>query len=145
MIPALRGFWEPGAEKMYRIGIDIGGTGAKLGLVSAAGKVVRRGHVPTGRDLPADTLVEHLTEAVAALRPEEPVLGLGVAAPGMRRPDGEGVINVTYLPHIDGYPLRRRLEVATGLRTAVDNDANAAAMGEYRFGGGAGARRLKVN
>lgn len=127
-----------------RIGIDIGGTSAKLGLVDQGGHILRRGQVPTGPDLPADDLVGQLAEAVAGLRSGQPALGLGVAAPGMRRADGEGVINVTNLPHIDGYPLRQRLEAATGLPTVLDNDANAAAMGEHRFGGGQGVSRLMV-
>lgn len=69
---------------------------------------------------------------------------LGVAAPGCRRSDGEGVVNVTNLPNIDGYALRQRLEDATGLPTTLDNDANAAALGEHRFGAGRGADRLLV-
>lgn len=127
-----------------RIGIDIGGTSAKLGVVDAAGTIRRRAQVPTGADLPADDLVAQLGAAVFDLRAGEPAIGLGVAAPGMRRADGEGVINVTNLPHIDGYPLRERLEAATGLPTVLDNDANAAAMGEFRFGGGQGVGRLMV-
>jgi glucokinase len=127
-----------------RVGIDIGGTSAKLGLVDDAGAVVARGQVPTGRDLEADALVERLARAVTELREGREALGLGVAAPGMRRADGEGVVNVTNLPHIDGYPLRDRLEAATGLRTTLDNDANAAALGEYRFGAGKGVPRLLV-
>jgi glucokinase len=54
------------------------------------------------------------------------------------------VVNVTNLPHLDGYPLRSRIQDATGLPTVLDNDANAAAMGEFRFGGGKGASRLLV-
>jgi glucokinase len=125
-------------------GIDIGGTSAKLGLVDGEGRVVRRSQAPTGRELAADDLVERLSGALVELLAGDPVGGLGVAAPGCRRTDGEGVVNVTNLPHIDGYPLRARLEEATGLRTVLDNDANAAAMGEYRYGDGKGAERLLV-
>jgi len=129
---------------LLRIGIDIGGTGVKMGVVDSAGTVFERRHSPTGRDLTGDDLVERLAEAVRTLRGEHPIAGIGVAAPGMRRADGEGVINVTNLPHLDGYPLRSRVQQATGLPTVLDNDANAAAMGEYRFGAGIGAARLLV-
>jgi len=129
---------------MNRIGIDIGGTSAKLGLVDGAGTVLRRTQTPTGRDLDGDALVERLVEAVASLQTEETAAGLGVAAPGFRRADGEGVVNVSNMPLIDGYPLRTRLEERTGLPTVLDNDANAAAMGEHRFGGGQGVARLLV-
>ena len=126
------------------IGIDIGGTSAKLGLVDASGRIVRRAQEPTGAELPAGEMVERLAEQVQDLRKGLGVEGLGVAAPGMRRADGEGVVNVTNLPLIDGYPLRERLSEATGLPVTLDNDANAAAMGEFRFGGGKGAARLMV-
>ena len=127
-----------------RVGIDIGGTSAKLGLMDDRGTVVRRAQVPTARDLAAEALVEGLREAIAGLLDGERAAGLGVAAPGMRRADGEGVVNVSNLPLLDGYPLRTRLEAATGLPTVLDNDANAAALGEYRYGGGRGSKRLLV-
>lgn len=127
-----------------RVGIDIGGTGAKLGLVDGSGRILRADRMATGAELSADELVSRLAERVAALREGAEVEGMGVAAPGCRRADGEGVVNVTNLPHIDGYPLRARLEEATGLRTVLDNDANAAAMGEARYGAGRDARRLLV-
>lgn len=129
---------------MSRIGLDIGGTSAKIGLVDEEGRVLRRAQVPTGREQPADPLVEQFAAAVRTLLDGEPASGLGVAAPGMRRADGEGVVNVSNLPLLDGYPLRERLESLTGLPTRIDNDANAAAVGEYRFGAGRGAARLLV-
>ncbi len=130
--------------RSHLIGIDIGGTGAKLGFVDAEGTVLARARVPTGYDVTGDQLVEALMRAVQGLRAQLDATSLGVAAPGMRRPDGEGVVNVTNLPHIDGYPLREALENATGLPTVLDNDANAAALGEYRFGAGQGISRLLV-
>jgi glucokinase len=129
---------------MLRLGIDIGGTGAKLGLVDDAGTLRCRARIATGAELSGEQLVRNLAEAVAALRGDEQPAGLGVAAPGCRRDDGEGVVNVTNLPHIDGFPLRRALEEATRLPTVLDNDANAAAVGEHRFGAGKGVRRLLV-
>jgi glucokinase len=127
-----------------RIGIDIGGTSAKLGLVDDGGGIARRGQVPTGPDLAPDALVALLAEQVAELTAGGGARSLGIAAPGMRRPDGEGVVNVTNLPLIHGYPLRARLEAATGLPAFLDNDANAAAVGEYRYGAGRGSARLLV-
>jgi glucokinase len=129
---------------MRQVGIDIGGTSAKLGLVDEAGRVVRRLQVPTGRDAAPGPLVERLAAAAAELIAGEGASGLGIAAPGFRRPDGEGVVNVSNIPAIDGYPLRTRLEEATGLPAVLDNDANAAALGEYRYGGGRGVSRLLV-
>src|SRR5687768_5902193 len=112
------------SKTMAAIGIDIGGTNAKLGLVDGAGTIALRRQVPTGAELPAPELVRRLAAAVRELGDGGTTLrGLGVAAPGLRREDGEGVVNVTNLPHLDGYPLRAELEWATGLRTTMDNDA----------------------
>lgn len=127
-----------------RVGIDIGGTSAKIGLVDEHGAILARQRVATGASVPALVLVGTLMQEVRKLLAGRDAIGLGVAAPGMRRSDGEGVVNVTNLPLIDGYPLRERLETSIGLPTVLDNDANAAAMGEHRFGGGQGVRRLMV-
>ena len=132
---------------MTAIGCDIGGTSAKLGLVDRRGRVLRRSTVPTGAEMPAADLVRAIAVAVAQLREGVGATlpaGLGVAAPGMRREDGEGVVNVTNLPHIDGFPLRAEIEAAAGLPAVLDNDANAAALGEARFGAGAGVSRVLV-
>jgi glucokinase len=129
---------------MLRIGIDIGGTSAKLGLVDESGAILRREQTPTGREMEAVVLVEQLAAAAARLLAGEQAEGMGVAAPGFRRPDGEGVVNVSNLPRLDGFPLREQLERAAGLPAVLDNDANAAAMGEYRFGAGGGTSRLLV-
>lgn len=126
------------------VGIDIGGTSAKLGIVDRDGYVLARARVPTGYDIRAEELVERLAGAIGTLLTKLDASALGVAAPGMRRDDGEGVVNVTNLPQIDGFELRGALQRWTGLPTALDNDANAAAMGEYRFGAGRGIERLLV-
>ena len=49
------------------IGIDIGGTSAKLGLVDESGRILRRAQEPTGAELPAGELVERLAEQVQSL------------------------------------------------------------------------------
>jgi glucokinase len=130
---------------LARIGIDIGGTSAKLALV-IEGSIQARGQVATGRQTRFEGLLDSLAATVASLRREAPVpvTALGVAAPGYRALDGSGVVNVTNLPGIDGQPLRDCLAERTGLPTAVDNDANAAALGEFRYGAGRGVGRLLV-
>lgn len=128
---------------MNRIGIDIGGSSAKVGVVAPDGQVLRREQVPTHRELSGDALADLLSAAISRLR-DGGTTALGVAAPGFRRADGGGVVNVGNLPHLDGYPLRSRLETATDLPTLLDNDANAAALGEFRYGSGQGVDRLLV-
>ncbi|MBI3910568.1 MAG: ROK family protein [Armatimonadetes bacterium] len=132
----------------FALGIDIGGTTAKLALVTSAGQIVARAQVPTGRKLGAEDLVADLATATGRLlvpiTSGPTVVGVGVAAPGFRAPDGSGVVNVSNLPTLDGFPLRERLAAALGLPVIIDNDANAAALAEYRFGDRQGARRLHL-
>src|SRR5947209_19572638 len=96
------------------LGIDVGGTTAKLGIVDAAGRVRERATVPTGYGLSADALVARLTEAAQPLLQRAREAGLevrtaGLALPGMLHPDGSAVRNVTNLPGLNNAPLRARL------------------------------------
>jgi glucokinase len=131
------------------LGIDVGGTTAKLGIVDAAGRIAARATVPTGFPIAAEELVARLTEAARALLEQGRRAGLeirtaGLALPGMLLPDLSGVRNVTNLPGLNNAPLRQRLTESLGLSVALDNDACAAALGEYRYGAGANAARLLV-
>lgn len=131
------------------LGIDVGGTTAKLGVVDGAGQIRARASVPTGHAMSANELVRRLTEAARPLLDEGPRAGLeirtaGLALPGMLLPDGSGVRNVTNLPGLNDAPLRQQLASSLGLAVALDNDACAAALGEHRYGAGEGAARLLV-
>jgi glucokinase len=68
----------------------------------------------------------------------------GLALPGMLLPDHGGVRNVTNLPGLNDVPLRDMMTESLGLDVALDNDACAAAQGEYRYGSGQGVSRLLV-
>src|SRR5438046_2316550 len=148
----LRAFFREQGRMMSHeasLGIDVGGTTAKLGMVDDAGRVRWRAAVPTGKALTADDLIGRLTEAAAPLVEHAREAGLamvaaGLALPGMLLPDRSGVRNVTNLPGLNDAPLRDRLAERLQVPVALDNDACAAALGEYRYGAGAGAERLLV-
>lgn len=131
------------------LGIDVGGTTAKLGVVDEAGCVRWRSTVPTGFELTADGLIAGLVEAAGPLLDQARDAGVGVQAaglalPGMLLPDRSGVRNVTNLPGLNNAPLQAMLADRLGLSVFLDNDACAAALGEYRYGAGKGAARLLV-
>ena len=124
----------------YAIGVDIGGTTIKAGVITSQDQVlvtVRR-QTP-GRDGPAAVLRTCL-DAIDAVRQSVSVDigGIGVASAG--RIDGSGVVAFSTDTFRDwaGTPLRQLLETATGLPVAVENDANAAAFAEAMVGAGAG-------
>src|SRR5689334_2446431 len=96
------------------LGIDVGGTTAKLGVVDDAGRVRWRATVPTGFELTADGLIAGLVEAARPLVAQARDAGVkvqaaGLALPGMLLPDGSGVRNVTNLPGLNHAPLRSML------------------------------------
>jgi glucokinase len=119
------------------IGLDVGGTKIAGGVVTEAGRILDREQVPTPPDDAAGTLaaMRAVVGRLRARHPEAEALGVG-AAGLIDWPAGR----VRFAPHnaYDGLELRSLLREATGLPTIVDNDANAAAWAEARFGVRAG-------
>lgn len=115
------------------VGIDLSGPGAFEGaLMSLEGVVLERREIarPAG-GAAAYEAVRSLAEELVALS-TVPVLGVGVGAPGIVRPDGV-VVNSPNLEWTD-FPLESLLGAALGLPVLVRNDANAAVLAEYTFG-----------
>jgi glucokinase len=131
----------PDPARPQAIGIDIGGTKIAAGVVTADGHIVERALVPTPMDDERATVAAML-RVIAELRARHPgVEAIGVGAAGLVEwPGGR----VRWAPH-NAYrqlSLRRLLYEATGLPTVVDNDANAAAWAEARFGAGLGSEHM---
>jgi glucokinase len=130
------------------IGIDIGGTSTKLGLVSQAGALLDRDDVLTPHNLDGETIVAAITASLDALvagaRARGLELdGLGVSVCGYMEPSGDSpdYINLHALDH---YPLRQTFLERYHLPVVLDNDMNCGVLGEYHFGGGRGEQRLMV-
>jgi glucokinase len=128
------------------VGVDIGGTSAKLGLVDERGRVLARDTFPTGRGSRRAETLRLLAARVRELAARAPrgakVVGVGVGAPGPI--DVERGL-VYFFPNLPGWkntPLRALLERRLRLPVALDNDANAMALGEAYFGAGRGVRNV---
>jgi glucokinase len=125
-----------GTVEPRAIGVDIGGTKIAAGVVAEDGRILDRVRVPTPPDDELATLAA-LHAVVDELRDRDPrVEAIGVGAAGLvERPGG----NARWAPHntYRRLELRRLLHERTGLPTSVDNDGNAAAWAEARFGAGA--------
>ena len=129
------------------VGVDIGGTSVKLGLVSEKGKVILRDSFLTstygGRKELIDKLVVHieLFKKEAGARKLK-LVGAGIGAPG---PIDVERGFVYFFPNIPGWkntPLKKILEKKIKMPVFVDNDANAMAWGEFCFGAGRGAKNI---
>jgi glucokinase len=127
------------------IGVDIGGTKVAAGIVDANGSVLAHTRRLTpAQDLEAvtQTIAEAVREltGVAAGRGLTPV-GVGIGAAGLV---DAGRTRVEFAPHLvlRGEPIGELVSAAVDLPVVIENDANAAAWAEWRFGAGQGQSRL---
>lgn len=124
----------------YAIGIDIGGTKIKVGVVSEQGEVVTTVQLPAPvQEGPAAVLGTCLN-AVRSLRQTVSVdiVGIGIASAG--KIDANGVVTYSTDTFRDwaGTRISESMKVATGLPVITDNDVNAAALAEATLGAGSG-------
>lgn len=124
------------------IGLDVGGTKIGAAVVTDRGQILESRQVPTPPRADADTTVAILTDLVDQLVARHPAVeAIGAGAPGMVRwPDGY----ISWAPNnaYRNLALKSRLAATTGLPVVVENDANAAAWAEARFGQGRGHRNI---
>lgn len=124
------------------IGIDVGGTNTKYGVVTQYGEILQQGEMPTtGYDLIEDYIdavhaaVQPLIDAVG----KENIKGIGVGAPNGNVYRG----TIEYAPNLAWkgiIPLTDLLEAKFHLPAALTNDANAAAVGEMIYGAAKGMK-----
>jgi glucokinase len=121
------------------IGVDLGGTKLLAGTVDAELRVHHRAYRLSRRDAVVETIVEAVEEAREATRGEVRAVGVGV--PCLIEPSSGVVMACNHFPLVD-VPLRDLLLERIGLPVVVDNDANAALVGEWRHGAARGARNV---
>lgn len=120
---------------MY-IGIDIGGTTIKYGLVDESGKVSNRDSISTSSD--KKTIIQEIIQIIRNFQSEIPsIKGVGISAPGIIKKNGlmttAGAIKSLY-----GTNLKTEIEAVVQLPVTVENDANAAAIAEKWIGNAQG-------
>jgi glucokinase len=128
------------------IGIDLGGTHIKSGVVDAAHNVVCRREVDTEAQLGFEHVFRRLVELVRALQSDAPagerIAGIGIGVPGPLS-HAQGLIHRA--PNLPGWvnvPMREMFSKATGLPVCLDNDASAAGFAEFLGGAGAGVSSM---
>ncbi|MGZ4333374.1 MAG: ROK family protein [Gaiellaceae bacterium] len=120
-------------QASHAIGVDLGGTKILAGVVARDGSVVRRHERSTPQDSQEHVLAE-LEAAVAELL-DATVGAVGVGAPSPIDQERGVVVRSVNVP-LEDAPLRDRMHERFGLPVGLDNDANAAAIGEWRAGAG---------
>ncbi|MFD8071312.1 ROK family glucokinase [Streptomyces sp. NBC_00510] len=117
------------------IGVDIGGTKIAAGVVDEEGAILEIVKVPTPQT--SEGVVDAIASAVHDVSVGHTVEAVGIGAAGYV---DDKRATVLFAPNIRWRhePLKDKVEQRVGLPVVVENDANAAAWGEYRFGAGAG-------
>ena len=121
------------------IGIDLSGYQLRAATVSGNGVIGERRVTP----VQPESLVTQVTQVVNDLRQSATAIGaVGIAIPGLVNRQSDRVVASRYLPSTVRQDLHADVMEKTGLRVELENDANAAAYGEYKIGAGRGSRDL---
>ncbi len=121
------------------IGMNVSGTSVRAALVDDAGRVVEHREA----QITSDNIVPQLATIAGDLHPAlGTVAALGVAIPGLVNRQTDRVVDSRDLPSTMLEDLHGQLTRATGLRVELENDANAAAYGEFKVGAGRGSHNM---
>lgn len=128
-------------------GVDIGGTKLSVGLVSREGRLIDSAMFYDHVNRDPDAIMSQIEGAVRTLLEQNSIgeaalRGIGVGTAGHLRYRDGTLITMSNLRGFRGYPIRDRLQERFHARINVDNDANAQAYGEYRYGAGKGYSEL---
>lgn len=129
------------------VGVDLGGTTTKLAFVNLDGEINHKWEIPTDNSNEGQNITINIANSISEKLNElkklkNQLLGIGMGAPGPVDYEKGVILNVVNLGWKDNYPLKERLEAATGLPVLIENDANCAALGEMWNGAGKGAENL---
>lgn len=127
-------------REQVAIGVDIGGTKIRAGIVGAEGVVydVPR-TIPTCAELPGEEIVQRLIALIKETLShagEYDVLGIGVGCTGPLDLRKGMLLEVENLPTLNNYPLLQVLEEALQMKAKMENDANALILAEALWGAG---------
>lgn len=127
-------------SKKVAIGVDIGGTKIKAGLVDINGQII--GIPKSIRTLahePGEIIIEHLTLLIREMMQQAEgteLIGIGIGSTGPLDIDNGIILECNNLPTLHNYPLKRKIESTFSLPVKLNNDANAMMLGEAIWGAG---------
>jgi len=122
--------------------VDIGGTKIAVGVVHPDGVILSSEQCPTLPEQGFDAALQRIAAMLQRCADGRPLVGVGVGCTGPVDPLLGVVGNVEFLPGWEGSNLSLGLEKMTGLLTVLENDADAAALGEAAWGVGRGSERF---
>jgi glucokinase len=126
------------------LGVDIGGTKIAVGLVDQDGKILAQRRKPMVANGTPDAALQAVKGAIDSLASTaaEGIQSIGICAPGPLDPKTGIVLNPPNLPCWRNFPLAEKIISMYAVPVKVDNDANAAALAETRWGAARGFRHV---
>ncbi|MGC8766057.1 MAG: ROK family protein [Brevinematia bacterium] len=129
----------------YCIGVDLGGTFIKAGVVNNEGRLMDWLQIPTGVEANSTSVVmQNIKDSIKTLierNKDKKIKAIGAGVPGIA--DDKGKITIfSNIKVFDNYPMAEELASEFKLPAFVDNDANNAATGEFLFGTGRGRKNF---
>jgi len=132
----------------YTVGVDVGGTNIKFGLVNRLGSIVSRASLNTkqfhrNKQKLINALIEEIDNLIRSkqLKPKN-ISGIGIGLPGLID-SKKGVVN--FLPNVPGWknvPLKSIVQKKLRIQTFIENDVNLITLGEWKFGAGKGCQNM---
>src|SRR5689334_1700377 len=129
----------------YSIGVDLGGTNLRAAAIDRSGAVLDKVSGATkfveGREAVLADMVAAI-ESLRARHADAPLAGIGVGVPGFIRIKEGFITGSNNLPYLENFPVRDEISRRLNATVILENDANAAALGEQWMGAGRGVDEL---
>jgi glucokinase len=129
----------------YAIGVDLGGTNLRAAAIDQSGKMLDKISGATNYAEGREAVLGDMVSAIIRLREKygtAELAGIGVGVPGFIRIKEGYITGNNNLPYLENFPVRDELSRRIGARVILENDANAAALGETWIGAGRGVEDL---
>jgi len=129
----------------YSIGIDLGGTNLRAAAIDSEGNLLDKTAGATNFTEGREAVLSDIVAAIQKLRDQHGspgLAGIGIGVPGFIRMKEGFITSSNNLPYFENFPIRDAIEQRLGARVILENDANAAALGEKWMGAGRGVDDL---
>ena len=123
----------------YSIGVDLGGTNLRAAAISKEGKILDKVSVDTNAAGGREAVINDIVQSITGLRLKQAgnrLAGVGIGVPGFILLEKGFILGSNNLPYLEDFPVRDEIEKRLGTPVILENDANAAALGEKWMGTG---------
>ncbi len=129
----------------YSIGVDLGGTNLRVAAIDQNGTIIDRVSEPAVYDTGPERVISDICKVIKNVRERigtEGLRGVGIGVPGFIDMESGVILGSANLPGFGGLPVRDQIQEHLGTQIILENDANAAALGEMWMGAGRDVKDL---